>query len=445
MDFTLFAVIGLVALICVIFLSAIDERLHPGFVSIAVALLLGVYLLDKSVAEVFEAFPLQLFFLIFPIVLLFSLAHQNGTLPFWTDKLVGVLEKKRIAIPLLIYLVITVLTAFGLGSVSTVAIVAPAAMAIGSRVGLSPFCVSLLVVGAANAAAFSQFATTGLIAKSYATKVLGNPESANNLVIQIALISFIVQTAVHWAGFLLFGGLKWLKQSGSETKHTSAPVNEGQLNKAQRKTSFLVVLFFVTAILFSFPSVRNSFQQKTLNLFGEIHAVAFLILAAAILMKLGNLTASLRNLPWNIIFLICGISMLIEIVSKLGTFEILSIGIGKISNPQTIDAWLAFFAGTMSTFSSSSGVVLPTFFSLMPELESNIVNFDTQRAMVSVAVGAHMVDVSPLSSLGALCVASVVAGENRQATYRKMFAWSLAMIPIGSVFVSFVVGMWHFD
>ena len=56
-------------------------------------------------------------------------------------------------------------------------------------------------------------------------------------------------------------------------------------------------------------------------------------------------------------------------------------------------------------------------------------------------IGAHLVDVSPLSTLGALCLASAPAAEDRAALYRKLLSWGLSMSVVGAVYCYVVFGL----
>jgi len=48
-------------------------------------------------------------------------------------------------------------------------------------------------------------------------------------------------------------------------------------------------------------------------------------------------------------------------------------------------------------------------------------------------VGAHLVDMSPLSTLGALCLAGISNPEDVRPTYNKLLAWGLSMTVIGAM------------
>ncbi len=48
-------------------------------------------------------------------------------------------------------------------------------------------------------------------------------------------------------------------------------------------------------------------------------------------------------------------------------------------------------------------------------------------------VGAHLVDVSPLSTTGALCLAAMPSGENVRKVFNQLLAWGLSMSIVGAV------------
>jgi hypothetical protein len=48
-------------------------------------------------------------------------------------------------------------------------------------------------------------------------------------------------------------------------------------------------------------------------------------------------------------------------------------------------------------------------------------------------VGAHLVDVSPLSTLGALCISNTAPGADRKRLFNQMLIWGLSMCLVGAV------------
>ena len=55
-------------------------------------------------------------------------------------------------------------------------------------------------------------------------------------------------------------------------------------------------------------------------------------------------------------------------------------------------------------------------------------------AMIStINVGSHLVDTSPLSTLGALCIASAGEHEDKAVLFRKLLIWGMSMAVVGAI------------
>jgi hypothetical protein len=52
---------------------------------------------------------------------------------------------------------------------------------------------------------------------------------------------------------------------------------------------------------------------------------------------------------------------------------------------------------------------------------------------LSMNVGGHLVDVSPLSTIGALCIAAAPAGVDTKDLFTKLLAWGLSMTAAGAL------------
>jgi hypothetical protein len=59
---------------------------------------------------------------------------------------------------------------------------------------------------------------------------------------------------------------------------------------------------------------------------------------------------------------------------------------------------------------------------------------DPLAVALSINVGASLVDVSPLSTIGALCVAAVADTVAARRLFRAMLLWGVAMTVVGAVF-----------
>jgi hypothetical protein len=107
--------------------------------------------------------------------------------------------------------------------------------------------------------------------------------------------------------------------------------------------------------------------------------------------------------------------------------------ISSHSNPVTVNGWLGFITALLSAYSSSSGVVMPMFLPMVPGLIKELGISSPVALISSINIGSHLSDTSPLSSLGALCIASAAQHEDKEVLFRKLLIWGLAMSVVSGI------------
>jgi hypothetical protein len=63
------------------------------------------------------------------------------------------------------------------------------------------------------------------------------------------------------------------------------------------------------------------------------------------------------------------------------------------------------------------------------------------QVALSINVGGALVDVSPLSTIGALCVAAVPVGHDSKQLFRQLLLWGFAMTLVGALFCQLLIGL----
>ena len=91
--------------------------------------------------------------------------------------------------------------------------------------------------------------------------------------------------------------------------------------------------------------------------------------------------------------------------------------IARLASPSTLNGVIAFVTGIVSMWSSTAGVVYPAFLPMVPGLVEQVGGGDPLAVALSINVGSALVDVSPLSTLGALCLAAVPDPERRGPSF----------------------------
>jgi hypothetical protein len=99
----------------------------------------------------------------------------------------------------------------------------------------------------------------------------------------------------------------------------------------------------------------------------------------------------------------------------------------------TIIPLLAIVIGLISAYSSTSAVVLPAFLPTVALLVQKLGSVTPFSIAMTMNVSAHLVDVSPLSTTGGLCVASMPAGPESRRLFNQLLAWGLSMSLVGAL------------
>ena len=429
------ALVSLAALVVVVIISCVNEELNPGFLSIGFAIVVGGIWANLSGTAVMRLFPTNLFMILAGMTFLFAMAQNNGTMSKFTAYAVRLCGGNTRLIPLILFLLTTFLTTIGPGNIASVALMAPVAMALATRIGLSAFLMTLVVVGAANGAAFSPFAPTGIISNNIIAKLapqLGLTD-LTGLAWKIHWNSEVAQSVINFAGFMIFGGWAWLGRQKGSVVHIDeiAPKPEPFTTK-QWLTLGSVAALILMVVLPGLPAVKPLLPKAVINMFSNVGSVAFILATVLMLFQVADVKASIRAMPWVAIMMVCGVPVLIEVMDKAGGLKALVSMIASISGPVTVNAWLGLFTGVISAYSSSSGVVVPMFLPLVPGLIKEIGGGNPIALISSINVGAHLVDSSPLSTLGALCIACAGEHEDKSKLFKNLLLWGLAMSVVGA-------------
>jgi len=402
--------ISLAALVVAVVVG-IALRLNIGLLAFALAYLVGMGVGGMSVGGVTAGFPVSLFLVLVGITLLFAQAQVNGTLGAVASRSVRLARGNKGMVPIIFFGLTVAVATLGGGNIAAAALVAPVAMTAASRLGISAFLMVLMVGNGANAGAYSPIAPTGIVANELMAQAgLGGVEW------ETYWNTFIAQTFVAFTGYFALGGLGLLREGRGREHVTSAPPEALEpIQPKQWLTLAVIGGLLLSLILFDIDVVVGAFV-----------ATAFLLVA-----RVADEEAALAAVPWSTILLICGVSTLVAVLAETGGVAMIVDGLVAISTPVSVTGMVAFVSGLISAYSSTVGVVLPTFLPTVPGLAERL-GADPLAIASSINVGGHLVDVSPLSTIGALCVAAAAPDEDRRALFNKVLAWGLSMSVVGA-------------
>lgn len=397
---------SLAALSLVAFLGAVVvgslARINIGLLSIAIAFAIGVPFAGMDLAQVAAGFPVPLFLTLVAVTLLFSLARANGTLGRVASLSLRLCRGRAGWVPVAFFALAALLAAIGPGNIAAVALLAPVAMNAASRAGIPPFLMALMVCGGANAGAFSPVAPTGVIAAGLmAQSGLAGHEW------RTFLVTFLAQGLVAFAGYAAFGGARL------QARPVEAPPETGAAPPGLERRQWLTVAALLAVV-----------AGVLLGL--EVAPVALAAAVALVLLRAADATGAVAQMPWGAIVLVCGVSVLIALIGRTGGLDLFAGLLASLASGRSVTAVIGFVAGALSVYSSSSGVVMPALLQTVPALAGKL-GADPLALASAINVGSHLVDVSPLSTLGALCIAAAREAPGRERLFNQMLAWGLSM------------------
>ena len=437
MDISLPALVSILALVILVGISCVNEDLNVGFLGIAFGIIVGGVFAGTPATKVMNAFPLSLFMILVGVTFLFGMAQTNGTMEKLTAYSIRACKGNTALVPIIIYILATFITTIGPGNIAGCALMAPVAMAIASKVKMPAFLMTLLVVGACNGAAFSPFAPTGIISNGIIAKVapeLGIPaDYLNTLAWKIHFNSTIAQGFVNIGGFFVMGGLKWMReQKGAALDIDELAPKPEPFNVAQKTTLLLVAILIILVVVPGLPGVKGTLPKTITNMLSNVGSISFVLSIVLMLTGYGDSKAAVKVMPWSVIMMVCGVSVLIDVMDKAGGLNFLVEVMASVAGPTTICFWTAFVPAVISAYSSSSGVVMPMFLPMTPGLVE-LTGGDPIAIISAIDVGSHLVDTSPLSTLGALCIASAGEEEDKGVLFRKLLIWGLSMSIVSGI------------
>ena len=437
MDISLPALVSILALVILVGISCVNEDLNVGFLGIAFGIIVGGVFAGTPASKVMNAFPLSLFMILVGVTFLFGMAQTNGTMEKLTAYSIRACKGNTALVPIIIYILATFITTIGPGNIAGCALMAPVAMAIASKVKMPAFLMTLLVVGACNGAAFSPFAPTGIISNGIIAKCapeLGIPaDYLNTLAWKIHFNSTIAQGFVNIGGFFVMGGLKWIReQKGAALDIDELAPKPEPFNAAQTTTLLLVAILIILVVVPGLPGVKGTLPKTITNMLSNVGSISFVLSIILMLTGYGDSKAAVKVMPWSVIMMVCGVSVLIDVMDKAGGLNFLVEVMASVAGPTTICFWTAFVPAVISAYSSSSGVVMPMFLPMTPGLVE-LTGGDPVSIISAIDVGSHLVDTSPLSTLGALCIASAGEEEDKGVLFRKLLIWGLSMSIVSGI------------
>ena len=401
--------LSIAALVVAVAVSC-TTAVNVGLLSLSLAWLVGVYLGGMSLDAVLEGFPVNLFVTLTGVTFLFSVADCNGTLARVTAVAVRICRGRPGLLPIMFFGLGLAVASIGSGGTPASALLAPPAMAAAGAAGISPLLMAVMTGNGALAGTLSPFAPGGLVANGVMSRIgLGGLEW------HTYGYNVLAHATVGFGGFLVLGGLRLLRRP---------PVN---VEAAARAAEPMERRHWLTV---------GGIAALILGVTGFGMHVGMTALAIAVvltLLKAVDERKAIQRMPWGVILMVSGVTVLVSMMEKSQGLQLFTSGLASVSSPESIVPIVAFGSGLISVYSSTSGVVMPAFLPMAPELAARVGGLDPVQIAWTITVGAGLVDLSSLSTVGALFLAAAPPGTDTRQLFNALLVWGLSMTVVGAL------------
>lgn len=402
------ALVSLLAVIFVFIVGALKKNpLHLGILGLLMSFIIG-RIAGIADASIMGLFPTTLFVRVFGIMLFFGIAQTNNSLELLTKKLLAKTGSNVKLLSFYIFYVGIFMGAIGINSL--------AGMAILSGIGIS-----LAIASNGNPLLFGIAGGYGIAAGCYSpiNEFTANIISASDSVgldanlLQIFIISIIAFSVSFVVMYFLLGGHK-AKGELQESVISNLPA----FNKSQIITLVGIIALLVLVVIFKI----------------DIGWAGIIVATVCTLLGICKSVDSIKNVSLPSLILICGVGTLINLVSNLGGFELMSSTLSKLMSIGTVTPVMALTSSTMSLFSIARLCVL-TLIPTIPGIIESIPGASVELAVIGVSAGAFASSIGPLSSSGALIMQNLSQqlGEEEAAGY---FTKQMIMGIVGAIVVA---------
>lgn len=435
-------------------------KINAGLLATVAAFGVGTLLAGMSIKDVIGQFPAGLFFILVGATLLFAIVRINGTidlLAYWAERLAG---DRKILVPILMFLLTAALASAGAFTPAAIAIVAPVGLALGMRFGISTLAMGLVIVQGANAGAFSPVNPFGVLAN----KMLDG-SGASDGSFKLYAYCFVFNAILAAIAYVLVQAIMKRRAAKADAhpaadetdaaKHdggaaapagSSAPVPSGPGTAVLTAPAHASVAAGTTAR--TGPERVAATPMRILTLVGigallvlttvlgmDVGVASLIIATVLIVLDSGVQKPAVESMPWSAIILVTGIVTYVGMLEEMGALKELEAGIAGLGNSSLAALITSYVVAIVSAFASTTGtlgVISPVVVPIaMDPLLTPI------GVVTAIAISSSVVDVSPMSTSGALLMASAQPKDERMF-FRALLVWAIAMIAVVPLLVWFV-------
>ena len=345
------------------------------------AFFLGKYFGIKD-KDIIKGFSSSLFLTMTGVSYLFGLLSANNTLENLSAKIVSITGKNKILLPIIMFLLGALLCAVGPGAIPTLAIMPIIAVPIAVAAGYNPVMLAIIAQCGVMGARMSPLTPEAAVVIELMTN-----QGLDGKMLPIFLSHIVTGFLISVFAFIYYKG--WRIEKNLEVSVN----NEIKFNKKQILSLLGLIIMIIAVIMLKV----------------NVGLMAFAVGTILVLLGAGDEKKAISKIPWNVILLVLGVGVLMNIVSLSGG---------------TAPSIMAVSASVMSFFSSGLGVVFPTLIPTASIIADNLsITHYAKELVAMVTVGGTFTGISPISTTGALIMSAVISDEQAKDKFpqNKLF------------------------
>lgn len=405
--------LGLISLLLLLAAIVIGfvRNANVGILCIGFSMILTI-VYKISAKDILAGFSASLFVQMVGITYLFSIISGNGTLELLARKMVKLVGKKRHLIPLVMYLLGFLICAVGPGAIPSLAIIPVIAIPVAVSAGVNPIMTAIIGDLGVMSGRMSPLTPESAVVRELMEE---QGMTGNTVPIMIALtITAIVVALVVYVYY-----------RGWEVKETQGEVI-GKLpafNRKQWMSLAGLVVLAAGALFFSW----------------NVGLTGFLVGTILVVLGCGEEKKAIAGIPWNVILMVMGVGILMNVISLSGGIDIMVSALEKVMGHRTAAMIMAIAAGVMSFFSSGLGVVFPTLIPTASGLAAGL-SVDPVVLVAVIVIGGTVSGFTPVSTTGALIMAGVAQQPDSEKNFpqnrlfTELFAVSFLALGVLAIF-----------
>ena len=409
-------IISLIALLTAIIIGFV-RNVNVGILCMGFSMVLGlVFGLDAK--EILSGFSSSLFIQMVGITYLFAIINSNGTLELLARKMVGLVGKKKALIPFVMYILGFLICAVGPGAIPSLAIIPVIAIPVAISAGINPIMTAIIGDLGVMSGRMSPLTPESAVVRELMEEQ-GLTGNTIPIMISLTITALIVAVLVY----IYYKG--WKVEKREDKTEEALP----KFNGKQWLSLAGLLILAVGVLFFSW----------------NVGLTGFLAGSVLIVLGCGEEKKAIKGIPWNVILMVLGVGILMNVISLSGGIDIMVAGLEKIMGHRTAAMIMAITAGFMSFFSSGLGVVFPTLIPTASGLASGL-GVGAVELVSVIVIGGTVSGFTPISTTGALIMAGVAQQEGAEEKFpqNRLFVelFAVSFIALAVLAIMAVIGVY---